>query len=67
MDIFFIDKLKEVINEAYEKALSSGCDVLIADNGIIYRVKPDKSKIFVKYIKKPILIPKGTKYYFPGR
>lgn len=58
-----LDKLaREATSEAFERALATGNSVLIAREGKLIKVHPDRTEEFIKNIEPPVKIPVGTKY-----
>jgi hypothetical protein len=47
--------------KARNETLASGQSVLLSENGVIYEVFPDGSRIERKRIEPPTFIPTGTK------
>lgn len=47
---------------AQQQAFAQGRNVLVSDDGAIYRVFPDGSKVFVKKIKPLVKVQRGTKH-----
>jgi hypothetical protein len=48
-------------SNARNETLASGQSVLLSENGVIYEVFPDGSRIERKRIEPPTFIPTGTK------
>lgn len=47
--------------KAQKEALAAGQDVLVSENGVIYRLTPDGGRIELKRIEPPTPVPLGTK------
>lgn len=64
-----IDELEEtlpalsgaVFGRAQKEALAAGQDVLVSENGVIYRLTPDGGRTEFKRIEPPTHVPLGTR------
>lgn len=54
-----IPLMTTALHTAYEDALNSGYDVMIADNGALYWVHSDKSRTFIRDIAPPVTVKEG--------
>lgn len=50
---------------AHAEALQVGLDVMQIENGVLYRVSPDGSRVVVKEVSPPIEVEQGKRYYLP--
>lgn len=50
---------------AYWRALSAGHSVLEAQDGVLYRVSPDGTRVVLKQIDKPTCVAIGTRFEIP--
>jgi hypothetical protein len=48
--------------EAYEHVLQAGLSVLVSDQGVIYEVRPDGSRVEVKRIEKPVAVNRSSRF-----